>query len=207
MSIAASVGGSHWLVLAPCPHAVFASDDLRAWLQLIATVLAAIALLGSFVQLRLVRRTVVGNAFGNVFSEIREIHKTLASYPQLRPYFAERRPAAMLTPGSDDYHRAQEIADMHLDAFMHMYVLGPRFAPKEREAIDAYIRHLCASSEVLSQHLAPSHETRLPREVGSSSQGDSRDLLIFACRKQPVADGPAQERHGRRARSASAALN
>lgn len=101
-------------------------------------------------QLGQVRETILGNAFSNSFAELREIHKIFVDHPGLRPYFFDNE---SLSRDSEDYQQAKSVAEMYLDAFIHMHLLQPRFPAELRSHIDLLIEEMVHGSEFLAYYL------------------------------------------------------
>jgi hypothetical protein len=120
------------------------------WIRIAGVLVSFLGLGGVVLSLIQVSKTIAGNALANAFFELREIHKILISFPDLRPYFFEGR---ILSREDSDYQKARGVAEMFLDAFIHMYTLRPRLDKKSRLALDRYIEHMCFGSSVLSDYL------------------------------------------------------
>jgi hypothetical protein len=129
------------------------SDDIQFWTLLVRLCGLGVSVLGLVLvlrQLKQVGQTMQGNAFSNSFSELREIHKVFVSYPELRPYFFDGK---VLTGESDYYQRARSVAEMYLDAFVHMYLLRSRFPKDLRHHVDLLIRDMINRSTFLAGYL------------------------------------------------------
>jgi len=114
-------------------------------------------------QLRRVSQTIEGNAFSSSFSELREIHKVFVDYPVLRPYFFDDK---ALSPESDDYQQARAVAEMYLDAFVHMYLLRSRFPKDLHRHIDLLIKDMVNRSNFLAGYLKENY-TYMPDPLRS----------------------------------------
>jgi hypothetical protein len=101
-------------------------------------------------QLKQVGKTLHGNALASSFSELREIHKAFIDYPYLRPYFFD---SIDLPRESDHYQQARALAEMYLDAFVHMYLLRSRFPKDLRPHIDLFIKDMVNRSAFLTEYL------------------------------------------------------
>jgi len=130
-----------------------ASKDIQSWTLLIRLCglgLSVLALVLVLWQLKQAGRTMSGNAFSKSFSELREIHKVFIAYPELRPYFFENK---VLAPESGDHQRARALAEMYLDAFVHMHLLRSRFTKDLRPHVDLFIKDMINRSSFLSGYL------------------------------------------------------
>jgi hypothetical protein len=125
---------------------------------LVVSVIAA-----SFVamQLRQVVATVLGNAYSNSFTELREIHKVFVDHPEMRPYFFNNEVLGN-SVSADVSHRAEAIAEMYLDAFFHMYLLRKRLSAEEQKHVDLLIEDMVQRSGVLADYLAENSKFMLP---------------------------------------------
>jgi hypothetical protein len=101
-------------------------------------------------QLTQVGRALRGNAFSSSFAELREIHKAFIDYPDLRPYFFDSK---VLSRESDNYQRARSLAEMYLDAFIHMHLLRPRFPKDLQPHVDLLIKDMVNRSVFLAEYL------------------------------------------------------
>jgi hypothetical protein len=114
-------------------------------------------------QLRRLRQTIEGNAFSSSFSELREIHKVFVDHPGLRPYFFDDE---AVSPKSADYQQARAVAEMYLDAFVHMYVLRSRFPEDLHHHMDLLIKDMVNRSSFLAGYLKENY-TYMPDPLRS----------------------------------------
>jgi hypothetical protein len=71
-------------------------------------------------------------------------------YPDLRPYFFDNR---VLPRESNDYQRARSLAEMYLDAFVHISLLRPRFPKDLHSHVDLLIKDMVNRSVFLAEYL------------------------------------------------------
>lgn len=120
------------------------------WVRIGGLVVSIVGIWLVLRQLRQVRLTILGNAFSNSFSELREIHKIFVEHPDLRPYFFDNE---ALSRDAETYQKAKSVAEMYLDAFIHMYLLRPRFPAELRNHIDLLIEDMVTRSGFLADYL------------------------------------------------------
>jgi hypothetical protein len=125
-------------------------------------------------QLKKLSQSIQGNAFSSSFSELREIHKVFIDYPSLRPYFFENK---VPDRGSDEYQQARSIAEMYLDAFVHMYLLRSRFPEGLHRHIDLLIEDMVSRSTFLVSYLKENYKFLPdPLRLFVSSSVETRQL-------------------------------
>jgi hypothetical protein len=115
-------------------------DQIQHWtlgVRIAEVIVSVLGIGGLILSLRQVGKTVTGNAFMNAFSELRELHKVFVSYPNLRPCFYDNEPMPVQ---DENYQRARSVAEMFLDAFVHMYLLRGRVHRSEQALLCEYVK-------------------------------------------------------------------
>ena len=134
---------------------------LTLYVRMGALVVAVVGLVFIVLQLKHLNATILGHAFSSSFAELREIQKVFIEHFELRPYFFDDMP---ISSDSQFYQKARSVAEMYLDAFIHMYLLRPRFPAELQNHIDLFIEDMLRSSEFLAEYVGENREF-MPRDV------------------------------------------
>lgn len=136
-------------------------DEIQFWILWVRIGTLAVSMMGIglvYWQLHKIGETIRGNAFSSSFAELRELHKVFIENPDLRPFFYDNKlpPNDVAESPPEDVglnRRANAVAEMFLDAFIHMYLLRPRFPEELKHHIDLFIEDMVQSSGFLADYL------------------------------------------------------
>jgi len=119
------------------------------WVGAVAVV---ISLIGLWIQIRDVRKSMEGQTYQGVYDQMFELHRTFFEHPKLRPYFYGGK--SLVGVDDADAPQVRILAEWVCDFFDNVYRQRKTMTPETFCGWIAYMRKVYETSPALRDHVA-----------------------------------------------------